>query len=257
MKFHALCEMFPLSSEKEIGELAADIKVNGQLSPIAVFQGEILDGRNRFLACQKAGVEPKFREWKGDPISLVRSLNLNRRHLTTSQRAMIAAELATLGTGQKPGVQICAPADGREPGVSIEAATQSQAAKEMKVSRRLVQTARQVKSKGSKPLTRAVLQGQVTLNAASKLAKLPKAEQRRVVAQGPASVRSAPRGGLANEALAAKEAEKKIAAGGAREKMLAALESWWQENKAVLCGYTTLNPSQMVGEFRNLVERTL
>ena len=54
--------------------------------------------RNRYLACQRAGVGPRFTEWDGvgTPTAFVISKNLTRRHLNTSQRAMIAAKLAKM-----------------------------------------------------------------------------------------------------------------------------------------------------------------
>lgn len=54
----------------------------------------MLDGRNRLLACEKAGVEPTFSEYDGDDASalaLVISLNVQRRDLTAAQRAIVAA----------------------------------------------------------------------------------------------------------------------------------------------------------------------
>ena len=61
--------------------------------PIILADGQILDGRNRHRACELAGVEPEFVESDGaDPLALVVSLNVKRRHMTASQRAISAAE---------------------------------------------------------------------------------------------------------------------------------------------------------------------
>lgn len=80
----------------DIADLAEDIKANGLLEPIVLYEGMILDGRNRHAACLLAVVEPKFAEANGigSPVLYVVSKNLHRRHLTVSQRAAIAAEVA-------------------------------------------------------------------------------------------------------------------------------------------------------------------
>lgn len=94
MESHKLANIFPLMQDSEIEELAKDIKTNGLEESIVTFEDKILDGRNRFLACEKAGVQPEFYGYAGnDPLSYVISLNLHRRHLTTGQRAVIALEL--------------------------------------------------------------------------------------------------------------------------------------------------------------------
>jgi len=51
--------------------------------------------RNRLRACRAAGVEPRFETWdgRGAVAELIVSLNLKRRHLNESQRAMLAAKL--------------------------------------------------------------------------------------------------------------------------------------------------------------------
>lgn len=80
----------------EFDELSADIKANGQLEPIVTCQGLILDGRHRARACQELGLPVSSREWAGEcgsPLGYVLSHNLRRRHLTSSQRAMLALEL--------------------------------------------------------------------------------------------------------------------------------------------------------------------
>ena len=95
LEFHPLSNVFPMLDEAELGDLANDIKVNGLLMPVVVHEGKILDGRNRYLACKLAGVAPRFEDWdgEGDPLEYVLSLNLQRRHLTTGQRAMVATKV--------------------------------------------------------------------------------------------------------------------------------------------------------------------
>ncbi len=97
-KYHPACELFPSLSDEELRSLADDIKENGLLEPIVVHKDEILDGRNRFQACEVAGVDPQFIAWDGEgsPTQFVISKNLQRRNLTASQRAAIAFELLPL-----------------------------------------------------------------------------------------------------------------------------------------------------------------
>ena len=87
------CDLFPLMSESDLDDLAKDVGRNGLQSPIVLHHGRILDGRNRLLACLRAGAEPRFDHWRGagSPMAWLVSMNLHRRHLDTSQRGMIAA----------------------------------------------------------------------------------------------------------------------------------------------------------------------
>lgn len=96
IKFHPVCLLFPAMSEEEQEALNADVKANGLREDIITFNGDVIDGRNRLLACNQMGVKPRFREWdgKGSLVEFVWSKNLHRRHLNPSQRAAIAAEKA-------------------------------------------------------------------------------------------------------------------------------------------------------------------
>ena len=74
----------------------ASIGENGLLEPVAVWRGEVIDGRHRLRACAEAGVEPRFSQLEDatDPLEYVLARNEARRHLDTSQRALIAYELS-------------------------------------------------------------------------------------------------------------------------------------------------------------------
>ena len=92
MEYHEIANIFPLMEGTELTELSADIKKNGLIDPIWLYENKILDGRNRYRACQEVGVEPRFQSYPGnDPLQQVISLNLHRRHLNESQRAIVAA----------------------------------------------------------------------------------------------------------------------------------------------------------------------
>ena len=103
--FHPAANLFPLMEESALGELAADIAAYGLREPIWRHRdGRIIDGRNRWLACAKVGVTCHGHTYQYDDDSIVPfviSHNLHRRHLTTAQRAAIAADLATMPKGQK------------------------------------------------------------------------------------------------------------------------------------------------------------
>ncbi len=91
---HKLAKYFPILEGEEFDLLVQDIKEHGQLEPIVLCDGEILDGMNRYNACLKLGIDSIVEEYKGDdPLSYVISLNIRRRHLDTSQRAMLATEM--------------------------------------------------------------------------------------------------------------------------------------------------------------------
>ena len=77
-------------SEDEYASLRADIEKHGLVEPIRTFKGQILDGRHRYRACLELNIEPRFKEWRrGDPVALVWSANIERRHLNQGQRAML------------------------------------------------------------------------------------------------------------------------------------------------------------------------
>jgi N6-adenosine-specific RNA methylase IME4 len=93
---HPAAELFPMLDDARLAELAADIRENGLREPIQMLDGRIIDGRNRYRACQMAGVTPQFRQMPIDvnPWALVWSLNGQRRDLNNDQRYILWAECA-------------------------------------------------------------------------------------------------------------------------------------------------------------------
>ena len=51
MMFHNLASIFPLMTEEEYQALVRDIERNGLLEPVWLYEGKIIDGRNRYRAC--------------------------------------------------------------------------------------------------------------------------------------------------------------------------------------------------------------
>jgi ParB-like chromosome segregation protein Spo0J len=127
--FHPIADLWPMMPEDELDKLAADIKYNDLHTPIWRHRdGRIIDGRNRWLACKRAGVECTSRTYNGrdgaELASFVFSLNEHRRHLTADQRAAIAAELTGLVAGTNQHTREVSPIGDTSPAVSnAEAAT--------------------------------------------------------------------------------------------------------------------------------------
>jgi hypothetical protein len=90
---HPIADLFPMMTDEELANVAADIKANGLLHPIVVDKdGVLLDGRNRDRACEIAGIEPATVLFEGDdPRGYIIANNISRRHLTKGQQAMAVA----------------------------------------------------------------------------------------------------------------------------------------------------------------------
>ena len=87
--------LFPDMDPGDYGRLVASIRDHGLLEPIAVWRGQVIDGRHRLRACLQAGVDARFFHLDEDidPVQYVLAMNRDRRHLDASQRALIAYEL--------------------------------------------------------------------------------------------------------------------------------------------------------------------
>lgn len=172
---HPAAELFPLLDDADLTALAEDIRAHGLLTPITRDPDDrILDGRNRFLACQQIGVTPTYAQHEGDPWVFVISANLHRRHLTDGQRAMVAAKIADRANGQRSRSPASSAAGDLEP----PSPTQTEAAHLLDVTRGQVQRARQVITHGTEELKTLVENGSVPVATAARVATtLPADEQ--------------------------------------------------------------------------------
>lgn len=164
IKSHPLSELFPLMPTSDIKDLADDIKQRGMQSPITLYEGKILDGRHRYEACQISGVKPQFDHYKGDnPVGFVIAANLKRRHLTTSQKAMVAASIENLTHGGNRKNDASTSVKNQDANLQIP---RSSVAEVLAVSTRSVATASKLLDESPK-LAAKVRDGKISLNAAA------------------------------------------------------------------------------------------
>ena len=234
---HPICLLIPSADDDELQDLTDDIRAHGLIAPIVLFEGMILDGRNRAAACERAGVAPRYVSFEGgreDALILVVSHNLKRRHLTKQAiaDALVAAEDFNLHyTLLEPAAAAEAAVDRPEarPVIKItEPKTASsrklaQAAGRV-VSHVMIAATRKVKEKGEPELQEAVRRGRIGVQDAAKAADLPP-EQQKAIAGSPK-----PRRAAAEAAEAAKSAVSR--AGGAAPRgeadRHAALRKAWE-----------------------------
>lgn len=210
---HPLSKAFPLLSDDDIEALAQDILLNGLNEDIVLYEEKILDGRNRYRACIKKGVEPKFVQYSGEsPAQFVLSKNLCRRNLTASQRAVAAVELLPLLEREakqrqdqttrlqrdETGRLTSAPVPEKIPGLDNEAKennsdgngnpeAREHAAKTMGVNPHYISDAKRIKDSDPE-LFEQVKNGKVTISAAKKaLAKATEKETDPTEQESPAA----------------------------------------------------------------------
>lgn len=180
--FHEAANIFPLDDDN-IDSLAADIKANGLQVPVEICDGKIIDGRRRSMACRLVGVKPVTKQVSpDDPVAYVLSLNLHRRHLTPSQKSMVAArardrydkqakERMTKGTKSDPMENL------------PQGSARDAAGKAVGVSGKSVDYASKVLRHGTKSLIAAVDEGRMAVSTAAIHAADPPDEQDRVTSQ--------------------------------------------------------------------------
>jgi len=185
MKNHPIADVWPMMDEAKLHELAEDIRKNGQLVPVWLYEDKILDGRNRWAACKIAGIEPRTKEYTGDePTAFAVAMNDRRRHMNKGALAAVAAELEPHfaddakrrqqkagkehGRGQKVVEKVPQPIDAKPSPKARE-----EAAKSVGVNDRYVSDAKKVKQEAPEVFEK-LKAGKITLQDAKReVAKKP------------------------------------------------------------------------------------
>lgn len=94
---HPKAKIIPEMNEEDYERLRDDIQQVGVRDPVWLFRGQIVDGRHRARVCEELGLDIPTQEFEGaeeEILDFVISMNLARRHLRESQRALVAARVA-------------------------------------------------------------------------------------------------------------------------------------------------------------------
>jgi ParB-like chromosome segregation protein Spo0J len=173
-KAHPIAACWPLVEGDAFEALCSSIRTHGLLQPIVLFEDQILDGRNRYAACTREGVEPRFDSYTGDdPVGFALTINGARRQMSASQRAIVAAIISRLRRGSNQHASRDA---------SSLALSQTEAAERLGVSRAQVQRARVVCEMAAPEVVDAVRRGQMPVSIAAMLTSAPLDQQRAVAA---------------------------------------------------------------------------
>jgi len=186
MMVHALCSLLPELTVVEFNRLADDIRANGLLRPITTYDGQILDGRHRFRACEQVNVAPRFEPYTGDdPAAFVMSTSIHR-NISTTQRALFAAGLLEYeqamakdrmregGGDQRAGVE------NFPPPIRDCGKARDKAGARVGISGRSVSTAVKVLAKATPAVVEQMKTGDMTLNEAKKVVEFNANAQNRI-----------------------------------------------------------------------------
>jgi hypothetical protein len=184
LPIHPAANLFPMMSEEQFQALKADIDEHGQQEDAVTWKGQLVDGRNRVRACRELGIEPDIADLmdETDPVAYVLSHNLHRRHLSTNQRACVAAKLATLKHGSNQ--------HAKEEGQNCPS-TIDDASTLLSVSPRAVKNAKHVIENASSAVVDAVESDEIKASLAYKFIGLceGKRDQAKLVKEGVKAVR--------------------------------------------------------------------
>lgn len=166
LSLHPEAGCVPEMADDEYAVFLDDIRTRGVRKPIELIPGTrtVIDGRTRLKAALQAGLkdvpveDAALCDGESPKLYMLRTAAL-RRHLTTGQRAILAAEMEGLTHGGRRRAQ--------DANLHLETVTRKEAAATAGVSTRTVATARMVLEQGTAKEIDDLRNGRVSVNKAA------------------------------------------------------------------------------------------
>ena len=184
MKKHRL-NIYPEMKEEAFLSLRSDIEKNGYdfKFPIWIYENKIIDGWNRYKACNELGITPIYETFVGDELQAITFIlrTNNRRDLTSYQRTLLALEFEemfkekakeNLGRNQYSSSQKSAE--------SKPIDTRNELAKIAKVSHDTISKVKKIQEKAPEEVKAKLATGEVSINAAYKEIKKEEKKEERI-----------------------------------------------------------------------------
>lgn len=233
LPFHPATKHIPLMPERDpdktwdLERLGQSIKEHGLLEPVKIYQGKILDGRNRYRACQKYCPEKfDYVELSEQELGKYRNTRLYawsqfvaRRHVTAGEAAAVAKKMGIVDDEKRKAKERQREHGGTAPGkkkhshapagkCSGESADQAGAA--VGISGDTLRRFEKVEETAEAEVVEAVADGRLPVKTALQVVKLPPAKQREIIKPTIAATNEAAQTAIKDHAK--KQREKKEAA---------------------------------------------
>lgn len=166
---HPLSAAFPRMTGDEFQALKDSIANVGVQNPIVIFEGQVLDGWNRYQAALDVGMPCPTVEFGGtDPVDFVRAQNATRRNMTPAQTAMAITAIYQWHPAHRPNKST----------LSVELTKSSKQLAEIAgVHINTITQAKAVQTNAVSAVQAAVKDGAIGLPKAAAIAKMPLAQQ--------------------------------------------------------------------------------
>jgi hypothetical protein len=193
--------LIPPLAPEEYAQLEANILAEGCRDPLTIWDDVLLDGHNRYEICQKHGipfatVQTTTIQSYDDAILWIVQNQLGRRNITNFVRGELALRAKPIIEARAKAKQATS-TGGAIPQLmqkSAEAApvtTREELAKAAGVSHDTIRKIEKIQKTAAPEVLASVRSGEISINAAAKVAALPVQQQSAIAAAGPSEMKKA------------------------------------------------------------------